>query len=281
MRTSSGPIPGFTAGGPAEALCPTALSFSTRSSQPIFGDPRSCVRLQLSLAGGAEADRATDSLDSGVLPVSGGGGGRACLPTHPAPVALPGKRCLTSSAGGPQTFRERPHLSRNWAVRACSPSSANAVSAWTFTTAPGTPADLPAFAVSASSSASASGTPADPPASVVSAPSLAFALGTTATNSSHAAHSPLLTQGGMSWAGPQSGGEGTEPTASASSLPHSPLPTYLPRWAGRSGGEPPTTNLFAVPATDSQSRAGLIEQSKSTRPAGLTPAGITTQGEEI
>jgi hypothetical protein len=52
-----------------------------------------------------------------------------------------------------------------------------------------------------------------------------------------------------------------------------------------------TTQLQATPATDSQARVGLIEQSTraagngfpirstSTRPAGPTPAGVTTQEE--
>lgn len=177
MRTTSGLGSGISTGGPTTALSLSVASPSTNPSAPIFGHRRSSGRLP-SLADGA----------------SGASG-----------LAAP-----TSSAGGPHPLLGRPHRSRNWAVRAYSSFSANAVGARALTTAPRTAADPPTPVVSLMSLATVSETTAraDLPASVVSAsslvsaprctsiaPILASALGRTATNSSHAAHPPLLPQG--------------------------------------------------------------------------------------
>ncbi len=103
--------------------------------------------------------------------------------------------------------------------------------------------------------------PADLPANAVSAWTLAPTTGTIASLSSFATHFPLPNEAG--------------------------------RWAGGSGGEGETsvTDLFAAPATDPQSRVGLIEQSKrpagdgfpvrpqSTKAGRANPAGVPTQGD--
>ncbi len=61
----------------------------------------------------------------------------------------------------------------------------------------------------------------------------------------------------------------------------SPLPaTRAGSSTEGSGGELLATDLHATPATASRVSVGLIEQSKSTRPAGLIPAGIK-EGEAI
>jgi hypothetical protein len=52
-----------------------------------------------------------------------------------------------------------------------------------------------------------------------------------------------------------------------------PLPTYLNRWAGG--------RRTAPPAAASQSRAGLIDQSKSLKSRREIPAGFTTQGANL
>jgi hypothetical protein len=66
------------------------------------------------------------------------------------------------------------------------------------------------------------------------------------------------------------------PALSAPSLATAPgITATAPSLAG-SGGETPTTDLFAVPATVS-SRAGLIEK-QSTKAGRAVPAGVTTQG---
>ena len=121
----------------------------------------------------------------------------------------------TSRAGGISPLGES-YRSWVWAARACSPPpadlSTDVVGAWTRTTALGADANsLAAVAVSAS-------------------------LRTTATGIT----TPVSSLG-------------EAPTAFATSLalaPHS-LPTYPQvRWAGRSGGGTPTTELFAVNRND-------------------------------
>jgi hypothetical protein len=70
---------------------------------------------------------------------------------------------------------------------------------------------------------------------------------------------------------------GTDPAAHTVSAP-SLLATFAP--AFRSGGGPHPDLRFATPVGAPRA-VGLIEQSRSTRPAGPQPAGVTTKGEAI
>ena len=95
-----------------------------------FGAAPSARRQKLrpspSLADGAKASNASGSPQGlGVLPAPAAGVARIPSPSQTTPLVLPGRRRLTSNAGGPQRLGGTPCRPRAQAARDCSSGSTN------------------------------------------------------------------------------------------------------------------------------------------------------------